>query len=135
MNMKNCIFCKIAQHELPSHIVYEDDRVIVFMSLENHPMVVPKKHFTDVYELDDEYASAIMQTAVRVASATKKATSCDGINLSQANGKVAGQDVFHFHLHIKPRFESDGIVLNWNTETVADEKRAERGNQIKQAMN
>jgi histidine triad (HIT) family protein len=130
----DCLFCKIAEHELPSHIVYENDKVIVFMSLENHPMVVPKKHFTDVYKLDDEYAAAIMQAAVRVANVTQKATGCDGINLSQANGKAAGQDVFHFHLHIKPRFENDGIVLNWNTETVPDEKRAELSDKIKQLL-
>lgn len=130
----DCLFCKIARHESPSHIVCEDDKVIVFMSLVNHPMVVPKKHFADVYELDDEYAAAIMQTAVKVAAATKKATGCDGINLSQANGKAAGQDVFHFHLHIKPRFENDGIVLSWETENIADEKRADRASQIKQAM-
>jgi histidine triad (HIT) family protein len=130
----DCLFCKIVQHELPSVDIYEDDKVIAFMSLENHPLIVPKCHFSDVYELDEEYAAAIMQATVKIAKATRKAMNCHGINLVQSNGKIAGQDVFHFHLHIKPRFENDDVILSWNTETVSNKERAELGVKIKDAL-
>lgn len=68
--------------------------------MEGHPLIVPKPHFADVFELDEIYAATVMQAAVRVAKATKIATQCDGINLVQSNGTAAGQDLFHFHLHI-----------------------------------
>ena len=121
--MIDCVFCRIIRRELPSHIVCEDDHVIVFMSLENHPLVVPKPHFTDIFELDDIHAAKVMQTAVRVARATRAATGCDGITVSQANGAAASQDVFHFHLHIKPRFTNDGVTVQWDTRTVQDATR------------
>ena len=123
--MMDCIFCRVISGELPSHTIFEDDKVIVFMSLENHPLVVPKLHIQDIFELDDEHAAAVMQTAVRVAKATKAATGCDGITLSQANGAAAGQDVFHFHLHVKPRFWNDGVTVAWDMATVADSARQE----------
>ncbi|PHS04468.1 MAG: hypothetical protein COA78_16535 [Blastopirellula sp.] len=132
--MKNCIFCEIALHRLPSFTIYEDKKIIVFLSLDNHPLVVPKQHFSDVYELDDECAASIMQTTVRISRATKASTNCDDINLIQSNGRFAGQDVFHFHLHIKPRFKNDGVVLNWDTATVEEEKRKETCDAIKRHL-
>ena len=132
--MDNCIFCKIIAGEIPSFTVYENDYVVVFMSLENHPMIVPKKHFKDVFELDDTYASEIMKTAVYIANATKSATQCEGVNLSQANGTVAGQDVFHFHLHIKPRWKNDGVELKWNTETIDEKDRELLCSKIKKSL-
>lgn len=105
------IFTRIINRELPAYILHEDGRVIVFLSLENHPLVVPKVPVRDIYSLDDETAAAIMQTAVRVARVLKRALNCDGVYLSQANEAAAGQDVFHFHLHLYPRWHGDGMTV------------------------
>jgi len=123
--MNDCLFCKFVAGELAPILMYEDNVTMVFMSLENHPLVVPKQHLEQVTDLDEEIAAAIMQTAVKVSKAVKEAYRCDGINLVQSNGKAAGQDVFHFHLHIKPRFENDSTTLSWDTDTVEKAKRIE----------
>jgi histidine triad (HIT) family protein len=102
--MEDCIFCKIIKRKVPGYIIEEDDDIIVFLALEGHPLVVTKKHIPNVYSLDDKSAAAVMKVAVRVSNALKKSLECDGINLIQANEPAARQDVFHFHMHVKPRF-------------------------------
>lgn len=97
---RGCIFCDFVNRNAPGHLIYENRHVAGLLSLEGHPLIVPKPHFADVFELDEIYAATVMQAAVRVAKATKIATQCDGINLVQSNGTAAGQDLFHFHLHI-----------------------------------
>ena len=101
-----CVFCKLIKRKRPAFIVDEDDDLIVFLSLENHPLIVPKKHFQDIFSLDDDTAAKIIKKAVRIATATKDALRCDGIYLTQANGRAAGQDVFHYHMHVYPRWSS-----------------------------
>lgn len=103
------VFMRIINRELPAYILHEDDRVIVFLSLENHPLVVPVSPVPHIYALDDETAAAIMQTAARVARALRLATGCDGVLLWQANGDAAGQDIDHFHLHVYPRWHGDSM--------------------------
>lgn len=105
------VFTRIINREIPAYILHEDERVIVFLSLENHPLVVPKVPVRDIFDLDDDTAAAIMQIAVRVARVLKRALNCDGVYLSQANGAAAGQDVFHFHLHLYPRWFGDGMTV------------------------
>lgn len=114
--MNDCIFCKIIKRETPARIIDDSDDVIVFLSFENHPLIVPKKHIPNIYSMDDESASAVMIEAVKIANAVKKGLNCEGVNLIQANEKAAQQDVFHFHLHVKPRWTGDEVVLKWNTE-------------------
>lgn len=80
--------------------------------------MVTKKHIQDIYELDEDLASAVMKEAVKIAKAVKAGLACDGINLVQSNEPAAGQDVFHFHLHIKPRWYDDNVTLNWDTNKV-----------------
>ena len=133
--MEGCIFCDIIHGRAPSHRLFEDRHVIAFLSLEGHPLVVPKLHFRNLLDLDDAHAAAIMTAAVRVARATKRATGCDGINLVQATGTAAGQDVFHFHLHVKPRFDGDAVVLRWDTTPVADDIRRQRCAAIARFLN
>ncbi len=81
--MNNCLFCQIANKQTPAHILYENDVVIGFLSLENHPLIVPKKHFPDLSDLEDKYAEEIMKAAVVVSKAMRAATGCEGINLIQ----------------------------------------------------
>ena len=109
------IFTKIIQGEIPGFIPYQSETIAVLIAVEGHVLIVPKQEYKDIYELPDKIAAEIMQTAVRVSRALKNSTDCEGINLIQSNGIAAGQTVFHFHLHIKPRFKDDGIILTWDT--------------------
>ena|ERR1700730_8459574 len=117
--MNECIFCKIIKREAPAYILDESEEILAFLSLENHPLIVPKKHIPDIYTLDDEAAAAVMIEAVKIARAVKKGLGCDGINLVQANEPAAQQDVFHFHLHINPRWQQDSVLLRWDTQPVS----------------
>ena len=112
-----CIFCKLVRGEIPSAKVYEDDLTIAFMDIgqatRGHVLVASKRHAVNLLELTAEEAGAVMQTAQRVAAAVNQAFDPDGINLFQANGAPAGQTVFHFHLHVLPRFEGDGLSIAW----------------------
>lgn len=117
------IFTRIINREIPGLIAYETENVAVLISLEGHPMVIPKTQYQDIYELPDNIAAEIMQVAVRIAKALKSTTNCEGINLIQSNGEIAGQEVFHFHLHIKPRFINDGIIFKWDTSTKPEIER------------
>jgi len=132
--MEECIFCKIINRQIPAYILDENEDVITFLSLENHPLVVPKRHIPNIYSLDDRSASAVMVEAVKIAKAVKEGVGCDGVNLVQANEPAANQDVFHFHLHIKPRWYNDTVILHWNTTKVSPEKLQESMELIKRAL-
>ena len=124
--MRDCLFCKIASGELPSATVYEtqDFRVIMdkFPSGKGHTLIMPKEHYDDVYDLDAETAGKLFGLATVVARAIKKVTGCDGLNILQNNGPVAGQTVMHFHLHLIPRFEGDSLDFHWPTQSFSDEE-------------
>lgn len=119
----DCIFCQIVSGQAPASFVYQDDKVVAFMSLEQpNPykvLVVPREHVETLFELNDQLAAAIFQTTVKVARAIRAASGCDGLNLVQSNGEAGQQDVFHFHLHLVPRFWNDEIVLDWDN-TIQD---------------
>ena len=112
-----CIFCKIVAGEIPAAKVYEDDLTVAFMDIgqvnPGHVLVASKRHAVTVLDLTPEEAAAVMQTAQRVAAAVQTAFAPDGISLFQANGAAGGQTVFHFHLHVLPRHEGDGVALAW----------------------
>ncbi|EFH82347.1 HIT family protein [Ktedonobacter racemifer] len=103
---ENCIFCQIIHHQAPAYVVTEDEHIIVFLSKENHPLVVPKQHIPTIYSLDDVTGAHIMRAAREIARAVKLGLECEGIYLTQANELAAGQEVFHFHLHIYPRWRA-----------------------------
>ena len=119
------LFEQILSGDLPGYIPFQTEKSAVIISLEGHPLVISKEPYQNIYELPDDVAADIMQVAVRVAKAVKNVTKCEGVNLVQSNGPIAGQDVFHFHLHIKPRFIDDSTHLSWNTHTKPDKERAE----------
>lgn len=136
-----CIFCKIIAREVPAYIIDENDRVIVFLSLENHPLVVPKEHIRDIYAMPAEIGAAVMEEAVRVAKAMKQSLQCDGMYLTQANERSAGQDVFHYHMHIYPSWEDRvrtaigafmRIVID--RENLTEEKKASMMVKVKQGL-
>lgn len=111
-----CIFCKIIKGEIPSFTVYEDEtfKVILdrFPSALGHVLIIPKAHYRDMFELPQDIASKIYPLAQKIASRVKEVMGAEGINILQNNGEVAGQSVYHFHLHIVPRKSRDGITLN-----------------------
>lgn len=115
-----CIFCKLVQGEIPSAKVYEDELTIAFMDIgqatRGHVLVAGKRHAANLLELTSEEAGAVMQTAQRVAAAVNQAFDPDGINIFQANGAPAGQTVFHFHLHVLPRYTGDGLSVTWKRQ-------------------
>jgi len=128
------IFTKIINREILGFIPYEDDVVAVIISLEGHPLVIPKVPYRDIYELPEDVAGHIMKVAVRVAKALKETTNCAGINIVQSNGDAAGQEVFHFHLHVKPRFINDTVVFKWDTSTKSEDVRRELHKKITESL-
>ncbi len=116
MDHPDCIFCQIAAGQGRASIVYADEQVVAFLDI-NQPvpykvLVIPRVHVETLYELSDEQAAAVMQAAVRIAKAVRAASGCDGLMLTQSNGRAAGQDVFHFHLHLWPRFWNDPLRIH-----------------------
>jgi histidine triad (HIT) family protein len=112
----DCIFCKIVAGELPCFRVHEDDRTLTFLDLfpvaEGHTLVIPKRHFPDIFAIDDFSLSAVAATSRRVAHAIDRALGPDGLGIFQANRAAAGQTVFHYHMHLLPRTGGDPFRLH-----------------------
>jgi histidine triad (HIT) family protein len=108
-----CIFCAIIEGRAPAEVVFEDEETMAFMDLHpanpGHTLVVPKKHVPNIYTLDDETGAAVLRTTVRVAKAVKAALQPEGVSLLQTNEPAGGQSVFHFHIHVIPRWLGDGL--------------------------
>ncbi|WP_456271908.1 HIT family protein [Bacillus sp. AK031] len=120
--MSDCIFCKIIDGEIPSSKVYEDEHVLAFLDIsqvtKGHTLVIPKVHKENVYELTDEIASKVFSAVPKISNAIKAEYNPIGLNLLNNNGEDAGQSVFHFHLHIIPRYgKGDGFGAVWKTHT------------------
>lgn len=126
MNKDDCIFCKIANGEIPSHTLYEDDMFRVILDLrpatKGHALILPKNHYANLYELPDNTAGEVMILAKRMASGMREKLFCDGFNLVQNNGECAGQTEFHFHLHLIPRYKEDGQSITWKSMSPSDEE-------------
>lgn len=124
-----CIFCKIANGEIPSATLYEDNDFRVILDVnpasKGHTLILPKKHADNLYDLPDETASKALVLAKNMASKIEKALECDGLNLVQNNGETAGQTVFHFHMHIIPRYKNDSVKLGWKPGRLSDAMREE----------
>lgn len=109
------VFEKIIKREIPSYIVYEDDLVIAFLDIsqvtKGHTLVVPKKPYINVFELDNKTAAHLFKVVVKVSKALKKAFNLEGLNIVNNNGKLAGQAVFHYHIHLIPRYPNDDYLM------------------------
>jgi len=111
--------------DAPGYTLWQDQEIVVLLSLEGHPLVVPRRHMASLGDLDDATGAAMMRAAKTVARALRDETGCEGVNLVLSDGAAAGQDVFHLHLHVKPRWRDDDVILSWDTATAPDEKRSE----------
>ena len=131
MKDDNCIFCKLANKDIPTNIIYEDDRFTVILdaspATKGHALILPKNHAANIYELPDEDASAVFVLAKKLATKMTEILHCDVFNIVQNNGEVAGQTVFHFHMHLIPRYLNDGNQdkLTWNHAEFTPEEIAE----------
>ena len=118
--MNDCIFCKIANKEIPATVVYEDAEVLVFMDIgpiiKGHALVISKEHYDPVTKTPDAVLAKLHLTAKRVAQAQMNGLGADGVNIIQNNGAAAGQEVSHIHVHVIPRFNDDGHHWNWNAK-------------------
>ena len=117
MKKDDCIFCKIANGEIPTNTIYEDEdfRAILDMgpAAKGHALLLPKEHADNLFELPDEIAQKALVTAKKIGKKLVDKLGADGLNIVQNNGEIAGQTVMHFHIHIIPRYRSDGQKINW----------------------
>lgn len=135
---ESCVFCKIANGQIPASTVYEDDEFRVILDLgpasRGHALILPKQHFKDVCELDEKTAAKILPLGAKIGAAMKKSLGCAGFNLVQNNGEAAGQTVYHFHMHVIPRYEGGPAIVSWTPGQAAPEELAETARQIKEYL-
>lgn len=129
MKNENCIFCKIAAGEIPSATIYEDDDFRVILDIEpaskGHALILPKEHYANLYELPEELASKALIVAKKVVTKMTDIVGCDGYNVLQNNGEAAGQTVFHFHMHLIPRYKEDDVTITWKQGKLPDDLKKE----------
>lgn len=126
MKKEDCIFCRIANGEIPSRTIYEDQKFRAILDLnpaaKGHSLILPKDHASSLYDLPDETAAAALVLAKKLALVMKDRLGCDGLNVVQNNGEAAGQTVPHFHLHLIPRYVDDGQILGWTPGKASEEE-------------
>ena len=117
--MENCVFCNLANGIWDSATLYEDDDFRVILDLgpasRGHALILPKAHYANIYEIPEELAAKAIVLAKKMAGIMTEALNCDGFNIVQNNGEAAGQTVFHFHMHLIPRYKDDKAGFGWNT--------------------
>lgn len=138
MREDNCIFCKIANGAIPSSTVYEDGEFRVILDLgpasKGHALILPKEHYKDVCGLDEKTAAKILPLAAKIGTAMKKSLGCAGFNLVQNNGAAAGQTVFHFHVHVIPRYEDGPKIVSWTPGEETSDELSKIAEKIKLAL-
>jgi histidine triad (HIT) family protein len=136
--MSDCVFCRIVAGQIPSTRVYEDEHVLAFMDIGHvnpgHTLVAVKKHAATVFELQEAQAEAVARAVAKISRALKKAFEPEGLSVYQANGKAAGQTVFHYHVHLLPRHAGDGMELVWPVKNPPREKLEEHAGRIRAAL-
>ena len=134
----SCIFCSIIAGTAPATVVYQDEHTLAFMDINpatsGHVLVVPKRHTRDIFDVSEEDAQHVMRTIVRVARAIDRALGPDGVNLIQASRRAAFQSVYHFHMHIVPRWFGDGIAPPWRRVPGDPEGLRETGARIRREL-
>jgi histidine triad (HIT) family protein len=134
----SCIFCAIVAGQSPATVVYEDEHTLAFMDINpatpGHVLVVPKRHARDIFDVGEGDALHVMRAVVRVAQGVDKALQPDGVNLIQTNRPAAFQSVYHFHVHVIPRWWGDGIAPPWRHKRGDDKELLETGARIREAI-
>ena len=129
MRNENCIFCKILNGDIPSTKIYEDDQFVIMLDIGpasfGHALILPKDHYANIYEMPEEVLSKSICLAKTFGEKLVKALGADGLNLVQNNGTAAGQTVFHYHLHLIPRYDGDSVGDLWTPGSLSPEARQE----------
>ena len=124
MNPAECLFCKIIKDEIPSKKVYEDNDCLAFLDINpanrGHCLIIPKKHYENIYDIDDRALEKLIITAKNLSKLVKEKLECNGINIVQNNERYAGQLVNHFHVHIIQRYEDDKVVITYQRVSLSD---------------
>ena len=127
MKDENCIFCKLAGGEIPTATLYEDEDFRVILdanpAAKGHALIIPKEHYANLYELDDELAGKVLVLAKKMITKLTDILGCDGYNIVQNNGEAAGQTVFHLHMQLIPRFKDDGVGVTWKMGELTEEDK------------
>lgn len=127
MKDNDCIFYKLANGDIPTATLYEDEDFRVILDAnpasKGHALIIPKEHYADLYELDDSVAGKAMILAKKMIAKLTDILGCDGYNIVQNNGECAGQTVFHYHLHMIPRYKGDDVGLGWKLNELTEEDR------------
>lgn len=138
MKKDDCIFCKIASGEIPSTTIFENNDFKVFFDVNpaslGHCLIIPKQHYNDIFDMDAETGGKLFSLATAVARALKKELHCEGMNVVQNNGLIAGQTVFHFHLHLIPRYAGDTVDIKWKPGVADQTRLAELAKQIRKGI-
>ncbi len=138
MRKEDCVFCKIVNGDIPSNTIYENSEFKVIMDISpatrGHVLILPKEHYKDIYDIDAETAGKLFQLAAVVARALKEVLNCDGLNILQNNGVIAGQTVFHFHMHLIPRYEGDDVTVKWEEHSMDAEEMDQLRKDIRKAL-
>lgn len=136
--MSECVFCRIVAGEIPSTRVHEDELTVAFMDIgqvnPGHVLVAVKAHAENLYVLDDAQAAAVQRAVVRVGRAIRDAFAPPGLSVYQANGKAAGQTVFHYHVHLVPRHDGDGMALAWPVKNPRREDLEQHAARIREKL-
>ena len=136
--MDSCIFCKIVDGQIPSTTIFEDENVKVILDIapaaKGHAILLVKQHVANIFELDAEIAGKVFSVVPKVANALKEELGCDGMNILQNNGAVAGQTVFHLHIHFIPRWKNDSIQIKWTPGSYADGEAAEFAKAVRERL-
>lgn len=123
----DCIFCKLANGVFETNVIYEDKDFTVILdaapATRGHALVLPKEHYTDIFDIDEEAVGKAMKVARKIAARQVEVLNCDGVNIVQNNKEAAGQTVLHFHIHVIPRYNNDGQNILWNPGQVTDEEQ------------
>ena len=126
MQDDNCIFCKLANGDIPTNSIYEDDDFKVILdaspATKGHSLIIPKSHYKDIYEIDEELAGKAFKLAKKLTISMTDKLGCEGFNILQNNKEVAGQTVFHFHMHLIPRYKEGKSILTWGHEEFTPEE-------------
>lgn len=131
----SCIFCKIIRHEIPANIVYEDDQSLAFLDAHpnttGHTLVISKEHAVNIFDVSEGTINAVIDSVRKLSPIIRDAVEARGVNINSNHGSAAGQEIFHLHIHIIPRFDDDGLEFTWPKQDFGAEKMREIAEKIR----
>jgi histidine triad (HIT) family protein len=138
MSNQDCIFCKIIKKQVPASVLLETEDTLAFLDIRplnmGHTLIIPKNHYAEIFDIPENELCQVYKIAKQMAVAVKKATMADGITVIQQNGRAAGQDIFHLHVHVVPRFQGENLPKFSDLNIIEREKLEEMAMKIKEKL-